>query len=189
MSSRTIMFTNVPKTLSQSALFEMFPGVKNAWVASDTSELEDLVEDHKAALEVFGHVEKVITLRGSASARSSRSAKGFKPPPMDEGHTGLSTVMLEIRGAAADSERRLKAIAATEKAREKELTSRSDEFQNELSGFVEGKKLKKTGGAEEVERVRQRRNEQTLKAMFTGNSVASSNGGGGASGPTSPMSP
>ena len=151
--------------------------------------LSDLLEDHKAVVEVWGHVEKVITLRSTASARASRSNKSFRPPPLDEGHTGLSTVMLEIRGAAADSERRLKAIAATEKAREKELTTRSDEFQNELSGFVEGRKLKKTGGAEEVERVRQRRNEQTLKAMFTGGSIASSNDSGVASGPVSPMSP
>ncbi|KAL6298681.1 actin interacting protein 3-domain-containing protein [Sparassis latifolia] len=130
--------------------------------------LGDLLEDHKAAEEVYGHVEKVISLRGNASARATR-ARGFKPPPMDEGHSGLSTVMLEIRGAAAvDPERRLKAIAANEKNREKELQSRSDEFQSELNGFVSGKRLKMTGGAEEVERVRQKRNEQTLKAMFTG---------------------
>ncbi|CCM06684.1 uncharacterized protein FIBRA_08971 [Fibroporia radiculosa] len=140
--------------------------------------LSDLLEDNKAVLEVYGHVEKVITLRG-ASSRASRG-RGFKPPPMDEGHTGLSTVMLEIRGAAVDQERRLKAIAANEKIREKELASRSDEFQSELNGFVVGKKLKMTGGAEEVERVRQRRNEQTLKAMFTGSTSASS------SAPTSP---
>ncbi|KAH9829944.1 actin interacting protein 3-domain-containing protein [Rhodofomes roseus] len=150
--------------------------------------LSDLLEDHKAVIEVWGHVEKIISLRGNASARASRS-RGFKLPPPDEGHTGLSTVMLEIRGAAADPERRLKAIAATEKAREKELASRSDEFQNELSGFVDGKRLKKTGGAEEVERVRQRRNEQTLKAMFTGGSLAPSNGSGVSSGPASPLSP
>jgi hypothetical protein len=45
LSARTILFTNVPKTLSQSALFEMFPGVKHAWVASNTKELDKLVED------------------------------------------------------------------------------------------------------------------------------------------------
>jgi hypothetical protein len=45
LSSRTIVFTNVPTTLSQSALFEMFPGVKHAWVASNTKELDKLVED------------------------------------------------------------------------------------------------------------------------------------------------
>ncbi|KZT07366.1 AIP3-domain-containing protein [Laetiporus sulphureus 93-53] len=138
--------------------------------------LSDLLEDQKAVVEVYGHVEKVISLRGSAAARASRS-KSFRPPPMDEGHTGLSTVMLEIRGAAVDPERRMKAIAANEKIREKELASRSDEFQSELSGFVGGKKLKMTGGTEETERVRQKRNEQTLKAMF-----------GPSSGTASPMS-
>jgi hypothetical protein len=45
LSSRTILFTNVPKTLSQSALFEMFPGVKHAWVASNTKVLDKLIED------------------------------------------------------------------------------------------------------------------------------------------------
>ena len=36
--------------------------------------LEDLFEDHKAVAEVFGHVEKVISLRGSS----------LRPPPTDE---------------------------------------------------------------------------------------------------------
>ncbi|KAI8974615.1 actin interacting protein 3-domain-containing protein [Trametes punicea] len=142
--------------------------------------LEDLFEDHKAVLEVFGHVEKVISLRGATSVK--RRGPAFKPPPMEEGHGGLSTVMMEIRSAAVDPERRLKAIAANEKNREKELANRADEFQTELSGFVAGKKLRMTGGAEEVERVRQRKNELTLKAMFTGS-------GGGASSASALTSP
>ena len=140
--------------------------------------LEDLFEDHKAAVEVFGHVEKVISLRGSASGK--RRAPAFKPAPAEEGHGGLTTVMMEIRGAAVDPEARMKAIAANERNRQKELATRADEFQTELEGFVVGKKLRMTGGAEEVERVRQRRNEITLKAMFTG---GSGGGGGGAGSP------
>lgn len=131
--------------------------------------LGDLLEDHKAVLEVYGHVEKVISLRGSGSRSKGRT---FRPPPPEEGHGGLSTVMLEIRGSAADAERRMKAIAATEKQREKELKNRSDEFQSELSNFVGGKKLKMTGGADEIERVRQKKNEMTLKAMFSGGSTS-----------------
>ncbi|KAK7687293.1 hypothetical protein QCA50_009798 [Cerrena zonata] len=136
--------------------------------------LSDLLEDHKAVIEVFGHVEKVISLRGPGGGR--KPGRGYRPPPPEEGHTGLSTVMLEIRSAAVDAERRLKAIAANEKAREKELATRSDEFQAELAGFVEGKKLKMTGGAEEAERVRQKRSENTLKAMFTGSGTMSPGG-------------
>lgn len=139
--------------------------------------LEDLFEDHKAVVEIFGHVEKVISLRGSASGK--RRAPAFRPPPPEEGHGGLSTVMMEIRSAAVDQERRLKAIAANEKVREKELASRSDEFQTELSGFVAGKKLRMTGGTEEADRLRQRKNELTLKAMFNGGGTTSPVLGGG----------
>lgn len=128
--------------------------------------LADLLEDHKALVEVFGHVQKVISLRGTGpSGRGSARGRAFKLAPADEG-TGLSTVMMEIRGAAVDPEKRMKAIAANQKHREKSLASRSDAFQNELEGFVSGKKLKMTGGAEEAERVRQKRNELALKAMF-----------------------
>ena len=146
--------------------------------------LSDLLEDHKAVMEVYGHVEKVISLRSSGSSKGK--GRTFIPPPPDEGHTGLSTVMLGIRGAAVDPERRMKAIAANEKQREKELKNRSDEFQLELSGFVSGKKLKLTGGAEEVERVRQKRNDQTLKAMFTSGSAVSITG---SESPTPTLSP
>jgi hypothetical protein len=130
--------------------------------------IEDLLEDNKALLEVFGHVEKVISIRGNGAIRS----RSFRPPPSEEGSGGLTTVMMEIRGAQVDPNKRMKAIEQNQKARQKELSSRSDAFQAELSGFVEGKKLKKTGGAEEVERIRQRKDGMAFKAMF---------GGGGAS--------
>jgi hypothetical protein len=130
--------------------------------------LTDLLEDHKSLVEVFGHVEKLLSIRGTTPGRTSRG-RGFKPLPIEEGHTGLGTVMMEIRGASVDPERRMKAIEANQKNRERELASRSDEFQ-ELTGFVSGKRLKMTGGAEAAERVRQRRNELALKAMFSASS-------------------
>ncbi|KIJ55332.1 hypothetical protein M422DRAFT_57816 [Sphaerobolus stellatus SS14] len=126
--------------------------------------MTDLQEDHKALSEVYGHIEKVISLRGTAGSGRSRAA--FRPPPVEDNQDALTTVMLEIRNAAVDPERRLKAIEANQKTREKELASRSDEFEAELNGFVQGKKLKMTGGAEEVERMRQKRNEMALKQMF-----------------------
>ena len=128
--------------------------------------LADLIEDSKAAEEIYGHVEKVISIRGASGGRGVRGRSGFKLPPQDKDHGGLSTVMLEIKGASVDPERRLKAIEASQKNREKELAGRTDEFEMELRGFVGGKKLKMTGGAEEAERVRQHKNDLTLKAMF-----------------------
>ncbi|CAG8649135.1 15450_t:CDS:1, partial [Acaulospora colombiana] len=84
------------------------------------------------------------------------------------------------------SDKRLKAIELNEKARQRELSSRSDEFEAELHGFVAGKKLKRTGGAEEVERIRQRKDGMAFKAMFSGGGpIGGGNigdtGGGGAS--------
>ncbi|KAG6331868.1 hypothetical protein ID866_7224 [Astraeus odoratus] len=137
--------------------------------------LADLLEDHSALSDVFDHVQKVINLKGNTPNRSARGR--FKALPADEGHGGLSTVMMEIRSAAVDPEKRLKAIAANQKNRERELANRSDEFQNELAGFVSGKKLKMTGGAEEAERVRQKRNELALKAMFNASTATSGSAG------------
>jgi hypothetical protein len=83
--------------------------------------------------------------------------------------------MLEIRGAAVDPEKRMKAIEANQKNRQKERAARGDsELHTELTEFVGGKRLKMTGGADEVERVRQKRSEMTLKAMFSNSSTASS---------------
>ncbi|KXN86601.1 Bud site selection protein 6 [Leucoagaricus sp. SymC.cos] len=150
--------------------------------------LADLLEDYKAVVEVYGHVEQVVNLRGANNGAPRGSRRGYRPPPPDEGHEGLNSVMREIRGAAVDPARRLKAIEASQKNREKELASRTDELQTELTEFVGQKKLRMTGGAEEVERVRQKRNDMTLKAMFTGGSISSFNDslGTGSSSPTSP---
>ncbi|KAG8776385.1 Bud site selection protein 6 [Serendipita sp. 411] len=143
--------------------------------------IEDLMEDNKALVEVFGHIDKVISIRGTGAGRS----RSFRPPPPSEGHGGLSTVMLEIRGARVDPKSRMEAIERSQEARRKELMSRSDEFQAELAGFVDGKKLRKTGGAEEVERVRRRKDDLAFQAMFSNQAqmaLGSNAGGAGASG-------
>jgi hypothetical protein len=132
--------------------------------------VNDLVEDHKALTEVFGHVEKVVALRNN-TPRLGRGLRSFKATPAEDQEAGFNNVMADIRGASTDPNRRMKAIEATQKARQRELANRSDELQDELTGFLSSKKLKMTGGAEEVERVRQKKNEQALKAMFTNGGV------------------
>ncbi|KAJ3789785.1 actin interacting protein 3-domain-containing protein [Lentinula aff. detonsa] len=132
--------------------------------------LSDLLEDHKGVVEIYGHVEQVINLRSAGSGRRI-NGRGFKPPAPENSSQSLSNVMMEIRTASVDPEKRMKAIEASRKNRQKELASRGDEMLGELTDFVEGKKLKMTGGAEEAERVRQKRNDMTLKAMFTGSSA------------------
>jgi hypothetical protein len=127
--------------------------------------LSDLLEDHKAMMEVYGHVEKVISLRRPAGGKRLKS---FKPRSGEEGQDGLTAVMMEIKGAQVDPEKTLKAIEANQKNRQKDLAARTNELHTELHDFVGQKKLKLTGGAEETERVRQKRSEAALKAMFNG---------------------
>ena len=189
VTPNAIVFRNIKKDMESVAaelasLSEHITTIKPMWKKTWEEELQniveeqqflthqeeflsDLQEDYKAMAEVYGHVEKVVTLRKPNGQGKTRS-RGFKPPPKEEGQDDLSNVMLEIRTAAVDPEKRLKAIEASQKNREKELASRSDEMQQELQDFVSQKKLRMTGGAEEAERVRQKRSEMTLKAMFNG---------------------
>ncbi|RIB01241.1 actin interacting protein 3-domain-containing protein [Gigaspora rosea] len=120
--------------------------------------LEDLQEDHKKLTEVFNTILKVI--------KTPNSTKVYVPPAAEEGFEGLKTVLQEVRGIAPDHERRLKALQAVEKQRERDLANRIDEFEAELTDFVSHNKLKKTGGAQEVERLRQKKNEEALKELY-----------------------
>ncbi|CAG8457924.1 2949_t:CDS:2 [Ambispora leptoticha] len=107
--------------------------------------LEDMQDDHQKLTEVFNNILKVVEIK------SKSRPKEFRPVPQDESFEGLKTVLQEVRGIAPDSERRLRAMAQAEKIRERELANRIDEFEQELSQFVAENKLKKTGGAQEVE--------------------------------------
>ncbi|KAG7446586.1 AIP3-domain-containing protein [Guyanagaster necrorhizus] len=125
--------------------------------------LSDLLEDHKALGEVLGHLEQVVTM-------GSHRGRGRLPAVRTEGKGDLGTVLQQIRGAAVDPEKRLKAIEESQKNREKEMAKNrpDDDLQTKLTEFVGGKKLKLTGGVEEVERLRQKRSDQALKTMFNG---------------------
>ncbi|GAA5961258.1 hypothetical protein JCM3765_002887 [Sporobolomyces pararoseus] len=81
---------------------------------------------------------------------------------------GLSTVLLEVKALQPDPAKRLEAIAKAERQRELSLQNKTDDFADELGEFVGLGKLKKSGGIEETERLRQARSEATLKAMFSG---------------------
>ncbi|KAK0213101.1 actin interacting protein 3-domain-containing protein [Desarmillaria ectypa] len=125
--------------------------------------LSDLLEDHKALGEVLGHLEQVVTM-------GSHRGRGRFPVVRTEGKGDLGNVLLQIRGAAIDPEKRLKAIEESQKNREKEMAKNraDDDLQAKLTEFVGGKKLKLTGGVEEVERLRQKRSDQALTTMFNG---------------------
>ncbi|KAG0354580.1 Bud site selection protein 6 [Podila minutissima] len=125
--------------------------------------LEDLKEDRASLLQTLGNLRKLMELQVKAGGPIREFV--FQPP-VDEGFEGLKTVMEEVKMIAPDSDKRLKAMAQMEKLRHIELSNRIDEFEEELTSFVGESKLRKTGGALEVERQRQQRDLENLKAMF-----------------------
>lgn len=133
----------------------------------------DLKNDIKDAKEMLQAVQDFVDQRAAGIGRAG--SKGFRPPSPDQSGGGsgggIPHLLMEIRTKEADPNSRLKAIEAQQKARERELASREDEFSSELGNFVKGRKLKKTGGTEEAERVRARRTEVTLKKMLTGDGM------------------
>lgn len=132
--------------------------------------LVDLQQDHKALQDVYANIQQVVRLREMQQRSDSRGPR-FVPPAPDEEHEGLGTVMMEVRGQSIDHERRLRALQTAERSREKARQGRVDEFADELAGFVDNKGLRKTGGHRETERVRQKRDNATLRAMFSNSSL------------------
>ncbi|KAJ1306786.1 hypothetical protein OPQ81_007772 [Rhizoctonia solani] len=128
-----------------------------------TEFMEDLAADHAEVVKIFEDIQGVVNIRPPGQGRAGRV---FRPIPTEDGQQAISNVLSQIRGSNVDPEQRMRAIEASQRQRKLDLASRSDAFTQELSGYVQGKKLKMTGGAEEAERVRQKRNEVALKAMF-----------------------
>ncbi|KAF8943444.1 Bud site selection protein 6 [Haplosporangium gracile] len=126
--------------------------------------LEDLKEDRSSLLQTLGNLKKLTELQ--VKTGGSGSKEYVFQPVVDEDFEGLKTVMEEVKMIEPDSNKRLKAMAQMEKLRHIELSSRIDEFEEELTTFVGASKLRKTGGALEVERQRQQRDSENLKAMF-----------------------
>ncbi|KAF2274422.1 DUF221-domain-containing protein [Westerdykella ornata] len=76
LSSRTILFTSVPTKIKVAELFQLFPGVTHAWVASDCKDLEKLVEDRDDTALKLEAAE--IRLSHDANNNRLRAAKGKK---------------------------------------------------------------------------------------------------------------
>ncbi|KAJ4299398.1 phosphate metabolism protein 7 [Kalmusia sp. IMI 367209] len=83
LSSKTILFTNVPKNLTQTTLFELFPGVKHAWVASNCKKLQELVDDRDATALKLEAGE--IQLSRDANQNRIKTEKGKKAYKAGEG--------------------------------------------------------------------------------------------------------
>ena len=81
MSSRTVLFTSVPKDyLDEGKLRRMFgKQVKNLWIANDCEEIEDLVEQRdKVAMKLEAAETKLVTMSNKARLADAKK-KGSHP--------------------------------------------------------------------------------------------------------------
>ncbi|KAG2180329.1 hypothetical protein INT44_003331 [Umbelopsis vinacea] len=124
--------------------------------------LLDLEEDHAAILEVFGQLSKIREIQ----EKGKPTRREFRIPVLEAGHDGMNSVLKQVSTIQVDPERRLRALNQAEKMRERELANRIDEFEHELTSFVGSKKLRMTGGAQEIERQRQKKNQNMLRQLY-----------------------
>ncbi|GAB7342087.1 hypothetical protein MBLNU457_g0364t2 [Dothideomycetes sp. NU457] len=133
----------------------------------------DLEDDLEKAAATFALVEQATRQQNLDNPKGGavRSAsKTLNPIALDRGGDPLKAkdgVLGEVKALRPNHESRLEAIERAEKARQKELEERKGgEFQKELGSFVEEGKLKKSGGVDEVERLRKAKDERARKEFF-----------------------
>ena len=64
-----------------------------------------------------------------------------------------------------DSKQRMEAIARAERIRNREKEFREDPFSKELKTFINQDKFKKTGGIDEIDRIREKKNKEILSSL------------------------
>ena len=80
ISSRTVLFTDVPKEyLSEARLRQTFNAIQHVWIASNTKELEEIIEDRdKTALKLEA---AEIKLSKTANDKRIKAKKGVSENP------------------------------------------------------------------------------------------------------------
>ncbi|KAA8895184.1 actin interacting protein 3-domain-containing protein [Sphaerosporella brunnea] len=129
--------------------------------------VNDLEDDLDKASQTFVLVEQCSAQQLNNGGRNA--SRNFPPlgvmEDLDPSEV-KGSLLNEVRALQPNHETRLEAIERAEKLRQKELEGRVAPFQKELGEFVEERKLRKTGGVEEAERLRLSREEQARKEVW-----------------------
>ncbi|KAL6703221.1 Bud site selection protein 6 [Coniothyrium glycines] len=134
------------------------------------ADLQDDLEKAAQTLELVEQATKQQNLENEKEPGKTRSASGRNPVNAASHDKSVDPrqardgVLGEVKALQPNHENRLEAIERAEKARQRELATRDDDaFKKELGNFVEEGKLKKSGGVEEVERLRKMKDERSRK--------------------------
>ena len=123
--------------------------------------LDSMEEDHASVLDMVIQLQQIHELKEQSGVK-----RQFEVKTPDSRHAGLKTVMQELAAVDANSVKRMKAIEHNQKMRQRDLTLKlQDPFRKELGDFVGASKLKKTGGIEEIERERKRKDSDLIRSM------------------------
>ncbi|POS87885.1 hypothetical protein EPUL_000583 [Erysiphe pulchra] len=135
----------------------------------DVNKIEDLIQeledDVAKTSQIFALIEEATKERSKypeAPKIAGRAiSRGFSEILIENPAMAKEGVLDEVRALLPNHEDRLEAIERAEKLRARELKIRNvSEFEVELEKFVEEGKLRKSGGYEEVERIRQMKDER-----------------------------
>ncbi|KAL1305017.1 hypothetical protein AAFC00_003917 [Neodothiora populina] len=102
ISNRTVLFTTVPKDLqSETALRELFSGVRRVWIQPQIKELSDLVGDRDKAVSKLEAAENklCITLvknRKKAEKKAAKSGKTDDIPLVENERDGGEAARIEM---------------------------------------------------------------------------------------------
>lgn len=135
------------------------------------ADLQDDLEKAAETLELVEQATKQQNLQNEdGKGQGTRSASGrnllhaVASDKAVDPRQARDGVLGEVKALQPNHESRLEAIERAEKARQRELASRDGgEFKKELGEFVAESKLKKSGGVEEVERLRKAKDERARK--------------------------
>ncbi|KAK6205226.1 actin interacting protein 3-domain-containing protein [Scheffersomyces amazonensis] len=130
---------------------------------------KDLEEDLKKIEETFDLIEQcsLEQTKQTAYKRNKVVAQLYIPEPGESIHSLKEAVLSEVQALKPDHESRVEAIEKAERLREKERElMKLSKFQEELGDFVDDKKFKNSGGIEELERIRQLKDDENLKNSF-----------------------
>ncbi|KAG1439425.1 hypothetical protein G6F56_012304 [Rhizopus delemar] len=124
---------------------------------------QELEDDYRSIQIVLEQAAQISDIH---ERKKQERGLEFKVVAM-EGFDGMASVMKEVEGIRVDHERRLRALDEAERARSKALAQSIDAFERELIDFVCLKKLKKTGGPEQVDKQREIIDKAIMRQMFS----------------------
>ena len=122
--------------------------------------ISDLEDDLEKTKETFALVEQATKQQGTRSTSRQLKQGDVAPQAAKDQMLGL------VKALQPNHENRVAALEQVEQKRLKQIEQGwQDAFKEELGGYVADSKLRKTGGVEEVERVRLRREEEARRAF------------------------